>query len=203
VLILGLTGGIATGKSTVSRMFGELGAAHVDADSLAREVVTVGEPAWRALVDRFGSEILQADGSLDRKALAGLVFRDPQALTALNAITHPPIIALARERLATARASGALVCVLEAPLLYETGLDREVDRVVVVTASEATQLARLQSREHLPEAEARLRINAQLPLAEKVRRADYCIDNDGPLPATWRQVRDLWIKLTGEAACCS
>ncbi len=203
MLILGLTGGIATGKSTVAKMFVELGAAHVDADSLAREVVAVGEPAWRAIADYFGTSVLLADGSLDRKALARLVFSDLQALAALNAITHPPIIALARERLTAAGAGGALLCVLEAPLLYETGLDREADRVVVVTAAEATQLARLMEREQLTQTEARLRLAAQLPLAEKARRADYCIDNDGPLTATWRQVRELWIKLTGEAACCS
>lgn len=203
MLILGLTGGIATGKSTVAKMFVELGAAHVDADILAREVVAVGKPAWRAIADRFGSAVLRPDGSLDRKALAGLVFRDSQALASLNRITHPPIIALAGERLAAAAAGGALVCVLEAPLLYETGLDREVDRVVVVITEEVTQLARLMQREQLTEDEARLRLAAQLPLAEKARRADYCIVNDGPLSATWRQVRELWIKLTGEAACCS
>ncbi|MBT9173721.1 MAG: Dephospho-CoA kinase [Syntrophomonadaceae bacterium] len=203
MLILGLTGGIATGKSTVAKMLVELGAAHVDADGLAREVVAVGEPAWQAIVERFGSEIQLQDGSLDRKALASLVFRDIQARHLLNTITHPPIIALARERLAAARAGGALVCVLEAPLLYETGLDRVVDRVVVVAVSEAAQLSRLQARERLTEAEALLRIRAQLPLQEKVRRSDYCIDNDGPLPATRRQVQDLWTKLTGEAACCS
>jgi dephospho-CoA kinase len=203
VLILGLTGGIATGKSMVAKMLVELGAAHVDADSLAREVVAVGEPAWQAIVARFGRSVLREDDSLDRKALAAIVFRDPSSLAALNDITHPPIIALARKRLAAARAGGALVCVLEAPLLYETGLDREVDRIVVVTASEATQLARLRTREQLTEAEARQRVRAQLPLEEKVRRADYCIDNDGPLPATGRQVQDLWIKLTGEADCCS
>lgn len=203
MLILGLTGGIATGKSTVAKMLVELGAAHVDADSLAREAVAVGEPAWRAIADYFGPSVFREDGSLDRKALAGLVFSDPQALAALNAITHPPIIALARKRLDEARSGGALVCVLEAPLLYESGLDSEVDLTVVVTASEATQLARLLTREQLTEEEARLRVRAQLPLEEKVRRADFCIDNDGPLPGTRRQVQDLWIKLTGEAACCS
>lgn len=203
MLTVGLTGGIASGKSTVAKMLVELGAAHVDADSLAREVVAEGKPAWQAIVDRFGRSVLREDGSLDRKALGSIVFRDPPSLAALNNITHPPIIALARKRLAEARAGGALVCVLEAPLLYESGLNSEVDLTIVVTASEASQLSRLQAREQLTEAEALLRIRAQLPLEEKVRRADFCIDNDGLLPATRRQVQDLWIKLTGEAACCS
>ncbi|MBS3946855.1 MAG: dephospho-CoA kinase [Dethiobacter sp.] len=198
MLILGLTGGMATGKSTVARMFVELGAIHIDADSLSREVVAPGEPAWWAIVDRFGSVVLREDGQLDRKALAALVFSDPQKLAALNKITHPPIITLIRQRLAEARASGAGLVVLEAPLLYEAGLDSEVDRVVVVAAAEATQLERLVSRDRLLESEARQRMAAQMPLSEKIRLAHYCLDNNGSLEDTRRQVQQLSLILTQE-----
>jgi len=198
MLILGLTGGIATGKSTVARMFVELGAIHIDADRLSREVVAPGEPAWWAIVDRFGCAMLREDGQLDRKALAALVFSDPQKLAALNKITHPPIITLIRERLAEAQASGAGLVVLEAPLLYEAGLDSEVDRVVVVAAAEATQLERLLQRDRLLESEARQRMAAQIPLSEKIRRAHYCLDNNGSLEDTRRQVQQLSLILTQE-----
>lgn len=198
MLILGLTGGIATGKSTVAKMFVELGAIHIDADSLSREIVAPGEPAWWAIVDRFGSVVLREDGQLDRKALAALVFSDPQKLAALNKITHPPIITLIRQRLAEAQAGGAGLVVLEAPLLYEAGLDSEVDRVVVVAAAEATQLERLVPRDRLLESEARQRMAAQMPLSEKIRRAHYCLDNNGSLEDTRRQVQQLSLILTQE-----
>lgn len=198
MLILGLTGGMATGKSTVAKMFVELGAIHIDADSLSREIVAPGEPAWWAIVDRFGSVVLREDGQLDRKALAALVFSDPQKLAALNKITHPPIITLIRQRLAEARASGAGLVVLEAPLLYEAGLDSEVDRVVVVAAAEATQLERLVPRDRLLESEARQRMAAQMPLSEKIRLAHYCLDNNGSLEDTRRQVQQLSLILTQE-----
>ncbi|MCL5981134.1 MAG: dephospho-CoA kinase [Firmicutes bacterium] len=198
MLILGLTGGMATGKSTVAKMFVELGAIHIDADSLSREIVAPGEPAWWAIVDRFGSVVLREDGQLDRKALAALVFSDPQKLAALNKITHPPIITLIRQRLAEAQAGGAGLVVLEAPLLYEAGLDSEVDRVVVVAAAEATQLERLVPRDRLLESEARQRMAAQMPLSEKIRRAHYCLDNNGSLEDTRRQVQQLSLILTQE-----
>lgn len=198
MLILGLTGGIATGKSTVARMLVELGAVHIDADRLSREVVAPGETAWRAILDRFGCAVFQEDGQLDRKALAALVFSDPQKRVALNEITHPPIIALVRERLAEARASGAGLVLLEVPLLYEAGLDSEVDWVAVVAAAEATQLERLLQRDCLLESEARQRLAAQMPLSEKIRRAHFCLNNNGSLEDTRRQVQELWLELTQE-----
>lgn len=200
MLILGLTGGIATGKSTVGAMFQELGAVRIDADLLAREVVEPGKPAWQAVINHFGHGVLQEDGRLDRKALAHIVFGDKAQLSVLNSITHPFIIALAGERIALAHKQGASIVLLEAPLLFETGLDRLVDQVIVVATTEETQIRRLMARDGLSVGEARQRMAAQMPLAEKIRRADHCIDNNGSLEETRAQVERLWRKLTKECS---
>lgn len=193
-MILGVTGGIATGKSSVVRMFQELGAIVVSADALAREVVVPGAPALRKLVERFGKTVLLADGSLNRKALAEIIFSDPRARDDLNRIMHPAIALLAETRLRELSRERRLI-VYEAPLLYEAGAEGRVDRVLVVTADEPTQTRRLMERDEIGEAAARNRIAAQMPLAEKIRRADYVIDNSGPLPQTEGQVRDLFRRL--------
>jgi dephospho-CoA kinase len=198
LLNLGLTGGIASGKSTVARLLEELGAVRIDADRLAREVVEPGQPAWQAIVTHFGRGVLQSDQSLDRKALADIVFNDPKELQKLNQITHPYINACMRERVEMAREAGAGVALFEAPLLYETGLDKETDCVLVVVVNEATQLTRLTERDGLTAEEAKLRVASQMPLAEKAGRADYVIDNNGTLEETRRQVVELWHKLTQE-----
>lgn len=198
-MILGVTGGIACGKSTVTELFRAEGATIVSADELARESVRSGSAVLQELVACFGSEILRADGELDRSRLAERVFVDPVARADLNRITHPAIAALAVARLRELRRQGIPLIVYEAPLLFEAGAENRVDAVLVVTAGEAQQLARLASRDGLDAPAARARIAAQFPLADKVARADYVIDNSGPLADTAAQVRMLYRRLQGQA----
>jgi dephospho-CoA kinase len=194
-LILGVTGGIASGKSLVTETFRSLGAVVVSADELAREAVRPGSETLRRLIGQFGREILQADGALDRKALAERIFTDAGAREALNRITHPAIAALAEKRLQElARQAGRLV-VYEAPLLYEAGAEKRVDAVLVVRIDEPLQVERLMRRDGLTEGQARARISAQMSQAEKVGRADYVIDNSGSPEATSEQVRRIFRKL--------
>ncbi|MCW3490421.1 dephospho-CoA kinase [Dethiobacter alkaliphilus] len=198
MLVVGLTGGIATGKSTVAGMFADLGAYRIDADQLAREVVQPGNPAWEAIVRYFGDDILEKSGQLDRKKLGDIIFADPQMRQVLNGMTHPPVRALLREELARAREQGSCVALVEVPLLYEAGFERDVDRVIVVTTSPSAQRSRLMQRSGLTREEARLRIEAQMPLSEKVARADFVIDNDKTLPETKAQVLKVWQMLLQE-----
>ncbi len=196
-ITVGLTGGIATGKSTVAQLWQERGAAIINADQIAREVVRPGEPALAQIAKVFGQEVLGRDGELERKALARLVFGDPAQLKLLNAITHPPILQLIRERIAEQKAAGVPVIIVEAPLLIETGLHRLVDKVVLVTASVETQITRLKERDGLTRDEALARIRSQLSVEEKLRWADYIIDTDLPYPEVVRQVQDLWEEIIG------
>ena len=198
-MVLGVTGGIATGKSTVAEIFRRLGAAVVSADALAREVVRPGSPLLGRLVQRFGPEILARDGSLDREALASIVFSDKAARLELNRIMHPAIAALAGKRLRALAARRPLV-VYEAPLLYEAGAQSRVDAVLVVRVGEEQQCERLMRRDGLTEAEAHSRIDAQLPLAEKIARADFVIDNSGPPEDTTAQVAALFTRLTARGS---
>ncbi len=189
--VVGLTGGIACGKSTVAAQLAELGVPIVDADALAREVVAPGTPGLAAIVERFGSDVLLADGSLDRKKLGERVFSDPDARRALNAITHPRIAAAGLEKLRALADHPAPYRVYEAALLVENGMAKAFAALVVVTVDEATQLARLMARDGSTEDEARARIASQLPLAKKVEVADHVIDNSGAPEATQTQVRAL------------
>jgi dephospho-CoA kinase len=198
-MILGITGGIATGKSSVTRMFRALGAAVVSADDLAREVVAPGAPALARLVERFGTDVLQSDGSLNRKALAEIIFADLSARGDLNRIMHPAIAELAERRLRELAGREPLI-VYEAPLLFEAGAEKRVDAVLVVTADEPSQALRLMARDELDESAARARIAAQMPLAEKVRRADYVIDNSHGPEHTEAQVRALFSRLRARSA---
>lgn len=195
-MILGVTGGIACGKSTVVELFRQYGAAVVSADELAREAVAPGSATLQALVERFGRGILTADGRLDRAGLAARIFASPEERTVLESITHPAIKVLAEERLRSLANTGVKLIVYEAPLLFEAGAEGRVDAVAVVTVSESQQLARLMARDRLSAAEARARIAAQLPLAEKVARADFVIDNSASVEKTVLQVRDLFNRLT-------
>lgn len=190
-LILGLTGGIATGKSTVAAMLAELGAVVVSADQLAREVVAPGSSTLQALVATFGPEILDAAGELDRTVLGRVVFADPSARQQLNALIHPAIGRLAEARLQALRDRKVSLVIYEAPLLFEAGAERRVDRVLTVIVDAETQQARLAARDHLSGEEIEVRIAAQWPQAEKVARADYVIDNSGSLVETRQQVAAL------------
>ncbi|MCU0675574.1 MAG: dephospho-CoA kinase [Myxococcota bacterium] len=189
--VVGLTGGIACGKSTVAAQLAELGVPIVDADALAREVVAPGTPGLAAIVERFGSDVLLADGALDRKKLGERVFSDPDARRALNAITHPRIAAAGLEKLRALAEHPAPYRVYEAALLVENGMAKAFAALVVVTVDEATQLARLMARDGSTESEARARIASQLPLAKKIEVADHVIDNSGAPEATRAQVRAL------------
>lgn len=191
-LLVGLTGGVATGKSTVSAMLRALGCVIIDADLLAREVVEPGQPAYREIVEAFGPGVLQPDGRLDRKALGAVVFADPAQRKRLEAITHPRIRERFAARLAelTERGFDGIV-IFDAPVMIESGNYRNMDRLVVVTSDEAAQMARQQEREGLSEADARRRIQSQMPLAEKARLADYVIDNSRDLGSTEAQVREV------------
>ena len=194
-LILGLTGGIGAGKSTVAAIFAELGATVVSADQLAREVVAPGTPTLQALIAAFGTTILDTTGHLARERLGEIVFADPQARERLNAIVHPAIATLAEGRLQALRRQQAPLVVYEAPLLFEAGAEGRVDRILAVIASPKLQEQRLCTRDRLDPAAARERIAAQWPQAEKVARADYVIDNSGELAETRRQVRALYQQL--------
>lgn len=196
---MGLTGGIASGKSAVSRQLAELGCRVVDADVLAREVVAPGEPAWRAIVAEFGREVLGPDGQLDRKRLGALVFADPARRKILEAITHPVIMARRQAILDAWAAEGFDgIVVLDIPLLIEVGAAAHVDRVVLVYAERDVQLERLMGRDTFDRAEAERRIASQMSLAEKVRHAHFVVDNSGVPEETASQVRAVHAALLAE-----
>ncbi|MCL6638811.1 MAG: dephospho-CoA kinase [Firmicutes bacterium] len=195
MVVIGLTGNIGSGKSTISRKLGNLGARIIDADQVARAVVEPGTPALKEIVQTFGESVLNGDGTLNRKKLGARVFNDPAALARLNGITHPRIKdAIDREIAALKSLPGPerAVAVIEAPLLIEVGLHKGVDEIWVVKVDEATQLKRLMERDGLTPDEARQRIAAQLPQAEKLRFADRVIDNSGTMAETERQVERHW-----------
>jgi dephospho-CoA kinase len=179
--IIGLTGGIASGKSTVGRWLRAAGLAVVDADQVARDVVEPGKPALKALVERFGPEVLTHTGELNRTALGTLVFQDSEARAALNSILHPAIAREAAAQLAAVAAQGADWAVYEVPLLFENNLESSLDATVLVAASEEEQVRRVLRRDGLDFAAARARLAAQMPVDEKRRRAQYVIENDADL----------------------
>ena len=197
MLRVGLTGGLASGKSTVAAFFRELGAFHVDADLIARELLAPGGGAVREVIGRFGGDIVGADGAIDRKALAAIVFGDPRALADLNALVHPKVREEIARRIAAheSRASASAVALVDAALLVESGIHRDFDALIVVTCREETQVARAVARGGLSEDEARARLAAQAPLQEKLAAADYVIDNESSLDDTKRQVRAVWEEL--------
>jgi dephospho-CoA kinase len=189
--VLGLTGGIGSGKSMVASMFAQLGADVIDADQLARDVVEPGQPALDEIATAFGRDILLPDGHLDRGKLGRIIFADSVARGTLNAITHPRI----RERMDAAiaeRASRPGILIADIPLLYENERTGAVEAVIVVWVDPETQLRRLLERDGLTEQEARQRIAAQMPLDEKRARADAVIDNSGSRESTQRQVEAIY-----------
>ncbi|PKN12722.1 MAG: dephospho-CoA kinase [Deltaproteobacteria bacterium HGW-Deltaproteobacteria-4] len=196
-IVLGVTGGIACGKSLVCQFFKELGAAVLSADELAREAVRPGEKAYNEIVAYFGKEILTTEGSIDRARLAEKVFRVPAARHELNQVTHPAIGRLAEQRISELRKDPAVPLIIyEAPLLFEAKAEGRVDLVLVVAASPEQQLERLIRRENLSREEAYRRISAQMPLAEKVARADILIENNGSPAEVQKLIGDIFVKLT-------
>jgi len=192
VRVIGLTGGIASGKSTVARMLEKLGAVIIDADQLAREVVMPGTPAYRAIVDAFGSGILNPDLTIDRRELGRLVFADAAARKRLEKITHPAIGMRAEERLAELRRAGLPAVFYMAALLVEAGVTSRVDEIWVVYVDRETQVARLMERDGYSREGALGRIAAQMPIEEKKKLGDVVIDNMGTPDETERQVKENW-----------
>jgi dephospho-CoA kinase len=190
--VIGLTGGIASGKSTVAAMLRQLGAAVVDADALARQIVLPGTPALAELAKRFGPEILDTSGCLDRKRLGEIVFSDAEARADLNRITHPRIASAGQAEIARHAAAGAPVVFYEAALLVENGAHRALDGLVVVAIPPAMQVDRMVSRDGLDRAAAEARLAAQLPLSAKTAVATHVIDNSGSEAQTRAQVEVLW-----------
>ena len=197
-LLVGLTGGLATGKSTVSDLLRALGCVVLDADALAREVVEPGQPALAAIAREFGPEVLRVDGTLDRKRLGAIVFADPERRQRLEALTHPAIRERYLVRLADLEAQGFEgIVVWDAPVMIESGGYRHVDRLVVVVTDAATQRARALGRDG-DRADAERKIASQMPLAEKARLADYVIDNSGDRAATEARTREVHAALLAD-----
>ncbi|MEW5867380.1 MAG: dephospho-CoA kinase [Bacillota bacterium] len=186
-MVIGVTGGIASGKSLVSSELARFGGLVIDVDHVARELVEPGQPALEAIIKEFGAGFRQRDGTLDRRSLGKLVFSDPEALDRLNRIMFPRMRQVASERIREATRQHSLV-VVDAAVLYEAGMDKLVDRVIVVTASEAKRVARIMARDRLTQEEALARVKAQTGLEEKARRADFVVDNSGSLEETREQV---------------
>lgn len=189
--IIGLTGGIASGKSTVSAMLRKLGAEVLDADALAREVVEPGQPALAEIADRF-PEVIRADGTLDRAALGARVFARPEERAALNAITHPRIREAFARKTAALERQGVTVVIYDAALLIENKLYEGMDGVILVVAPPELQLARLIARDGLTVEQARQRIASQMPLAEKLPHATWIVDNAGDVARTQARVEEVW-----------
>lgn len=192
--IIGLTGGIATGKSTVARFFSERGIIVIDADALSREAVLPGTPALQRIIEAFGSEILLPDGSLDRKALGAVVFADAQKRRVLEEILHPAIKLLADDKIRQAGQAGSRLVVYMAPLLIEAGVSDRVDEIWVVSTTEEVQLERLMARDKLSREEAKRVIDSQMPLTEKKRFGRVVIDNSGTPEQTFRLLEKIMQK---------
>ena len=195
MLKIAITGGAGSGKSTVARMFRELGAEVLDADAAARQAVAVGKPAWRELRRFLGSECFQQDGELNRARVARLVFSDPECRRRLNDIVHPRVARELKKNLRELERRGAGLALVEVPLLYEAGLEGAYDRVIVVAAAPEDQVRRLQERDGRGAREISGILEAQGPLAEKAARADYVVDNRGAIDNTRSQVAAIWREL--------
>ena len=199
--VIGLTGGIASGKSTVTNMLRSLGATVIDADFISRELVLPGSLALREIVEAFGKQVMNKDGSLDRKKLADIVFNDKEKLKRLDEIMLPKIIETINGLLSSYKNAGQAVVMLDAPLLFEAGLKELTDSIWVVYIPESTQLTRLTQRDGLTVDQARQRISSQLSIEDKKQWADIVIDNSGSLDDTYKQVKEFWSRLLHNLNC--
>jgi len=197
-LIVGLTGGIVGGKSTVASMFKDLGAETIDADILGHSVILPYKPAYKKITRLFGKDILQFDLTIDREKLGKIVFANQTCLKKLNEITHPEIIELIKKEISLAKQrthNQKKILIIDAALIYEAEIDGLMDEIIVVYIDEDEQIKRLARRNNLSKDEALQRIKSQMPMKEKVKLADYVIDNSRSLNKTKKQVEKIWLKL--------
>ena len=191
--VIGLTGNIASGKSVVASMFEDLGAKVIDVDDIARKIVEPNETAWKKIVDTFGQNILNPDNTINRKKLGEIIFNDYEKRKILNDITHPKIIQNARYKVEKYKNEVVEVVIIEAALIVEKGgLKDLIEKLIVVTSDEVSQIERLTERNGFSKEEALSRINSQMPTSEKAKHADYIIDNSGTTSETENQVKKLW-----------
>lgn len=196
MLIVGLTGGVASGKTAVSRVLREEGAYIIDADQIARELVQPHKPAWNELVRAFGKEILQEDGSIHRRKLADKVFTDPEQRKALNQILHPRIKEeMDRRTKEIGQKDPEAIVVIDAPLLVELGVYRKVDQLIVITSTQMQQMERLKERDGRSPEEALRLFSSQMPVEEKVKLADFVIRNEGSLEETKKRAKEVFKEL--------
>ncbi len=197
-MIIGLTGGIATGKSTVKKLFLEVGIPVIDCDLIARSVVEINEPAYLKIVETFGEEVILESGQLNRKKLADIIFNDEAKRAKLNSIVHPEVKKITVKEIKKYYQLGYKIVVIDVPLLFESGFDDLCDITVVVYAEEKVQYERLMKRDNLSYDQARVRIESQLSLSEKVKLADYVIDNSNSLLETKRAFQAFLDKIYGK-----
>ena len=197
-LIVGLTGGIVGGKSTVALMFRDLGAKIINADKLGHSVILPHKPAWKKIVKLFGKDVLQNDLTIDREKLGKMVFANQIFLKKLNEITHPEITRLIKKEINLAKNkihNQEKVLIIDAALIYEAKIDGFMDKIIVVYIDKDEQISRLIKRNNLPKNEALQRIRSQIPMKEKAKIADYVIDNSNSLDKTKKQVEKIWQEL--------
>ena len=190
--VIGLTGGIGSGKSTVSRFLADLGAVIIDADKIGHEVYLPDTVCWQELVKMFGNRILTADNTIDRKKLGIIVFNNPAELKRLNSVVHPLMFEMAKQKIDDYRRQGVKIVVLDAPILYETNWTSLVDEVWVVVSNEANVIKRAVARTGLPEEQIRARIRSQMSYEERIKRAQVVIHNDGTAEDLKKKVKELW-----------
>jgi dephospho-CoA kinase len=197
--IIGLTGNIASGKTEVAKIFKELGAKVIDADKIAREVVEPGEAAWQEIVEEFGGNILNPDGSINRKKLGEIIFNDDKKREQLNQITHPRIMTKLKETIDNYKKENVKLVIIEAALIVERGgLLKVIDELIVVSTDAEAQVERIMTRDGLQRDEALSRMESQMPISEKTKHATHIIDNSGSLEETRKQVEEVWEKITTE-----
>ncbi len=194
--VVGLTGGMGSGKSTVSQIMAELGAVIIDADKVGHEAYQANTKTWQDVVAAFGKQVVAQDGSIDRKKLGAIVFGNPEQLERLNHIVHPRMFEMMKERIEQYRRQGIKVVVLDAAILFEANWTPLVDMIWVVIASEPVVVARAVARTGLPEEQIRARLHSQMSNEERIKRADNVIRNDGTIDELRVQVIDLWKQLT-------
>ncbi len=192
MLVIGLTGGIGTGKSEVTRQLEALGASIISADQVGHEAYTPNTEAWEQVVAAFGDDILQDDGEIDRRKLGAIVFSDPSQLEKLNQIMHPRMARMVSDKIEVFRGQGVNVVVVEAALLFEAGWDALVEEVWATDSPEDSVIGRLKERNGLSEEEAKKRINSQMDRAERIERSDFVINNSGDMAELGNAIKELW-----------